>query len=398
VRHRTEPYEQFLSLFNSRLAAITRTKTSFFLSMLIALFAILSIRSMMSPGDPPPVPDLVQVAAFTRSFEPLILYSEHSIDQADSLQETGSAVEDLSESVKSTNMTSAAILSQQLDELGTTLKQLSMELRTFFANVDGDVDSIILTMDWAARELSYLPSSPPGPVTSLLTNTHTLLSRAGVLENTRGEPTPLGSVVSTLLGRTPAQRQAASLKRTFHHFLSVLERAIEEELVHSGKLFSAFLAVELQFTNIARTTATESDTQRGLEEEVLGRLWTRLLGGNTAVRRKFQANQDLLYKIQENTRRDKDSIRKYRFRLQDLKGQLDGLRKRLISPLVTAENATVMGVESQIEGLKVHLDGLREARMGQRRRLERKLFGGTVRVPVIAAGDEYGRREIGGGL
>jgi hypothetical protein len=50
------------------------------------------------------------------------------------------AVWDLGESVRTTNMTSAPIIVNQLDDLAESLKTLSMELTKFFMSVNGDVD------------------------------------------------------------------------------------------------------------------------------------------------------------------------------------------------------------------------------------------------------------------
>lgn len=119
---------------------ITGSWTSLFTSAMVALLAILSIRTLFQPGTLPPVPDLVRVAGLAKAFEPLIFYSENGVQQIGDLQATGVAVWDLGESVRSTNMTSAPIIVKELDELSESLKTLAIELTRFFANVDGDVD------------------------------------------------------------------------------------------------------------------------------------------------------------------------------------------------------------------------------------------------------------------
>lgn len=98
------------------------------------------MRSLFSPAEPRPVPDLVKVAGIARAFEPLIYYSENGAQQVGDLQATGVAVWDLGESVRSSNMTSAPIIVKELDDLSDSLKTLAVELTKFFANVDGDVD------------------------------------------------------------------------------------------------------------------------------------------------------------------------------------------------------------------------------------------------------------------
>jgi hypothetical protein len=101
---------------------------------------MLFLRLLFETPQPQPAPDLVKVAGLAKSFEPLIFYSENSITQIGELQETGVAVWDLGESVRSTNMTLAPLIVQELDELSNSLKTLSIELTRFFAAVDGDVD------------------------------------------------------------------------------------------------------------------------------------------------------------------------------------------------------------------------------------------------------------------
>ena len=138
------------------------------MTVLIALVSIAFMRAMFMPSIPSAIPDLVKLSSFARSFEPLIHYSENGVQQIGTLQETGVAVWDLSESVRGTNMTSAPIIVRQLDELSESLKSLSLELTRFFANVDADVDSILLVMDWAKRELETLSSQPPSSLPSIM--------------------------------------------------------------------------------------------------------------------------------------------------------------------------------------------------------------------------------------
>ena len=119
---------------------MTRSWVSLVTSIIVALFSISAIRTLFQPGTLPPVPDLVKVAGLAKAFEPLIFYSENGVQRIGDLQATGVAVWDLGESVRTTNMTSAPIIVQELDDLSESLKTLAIELTRFFANVDGDVD------------------------------------------------------------------------------------------------------------------------------------------------------------------------------------------------------------------------------------------------------------------
>ena len=143
IQHKTEPLEAFLAYFRNKFDSITRTRTSTMLAIVVALFSLTFLRLILQPPPPPAVPDLIKVAGLAKSFEPLIFYSENGIQQVGDLQETGVAVWDLGESVRSTNMTSAPMIVKELDDLSENLKTLAIELTKFFANVDGDVDGLV---------------------------------------------------------------------------------------------------------------------------------------------------------------------------------------------------------------------------------------------------------------
>ena len=140
VQQRTEPIEMAINFVRGRFQAMTRSWTSMFASFLVAMFSYALLRWSCQPAAMRPVPDLVKVAGVARSLEPLIYYSENGIQQVGDLQATGVAVWDLSESVRTSNLTSAPIIVKELDELSESLKTLAIELTKFFANVDGDID------------------------------------------------------------------------------------------------------------------------------------------------------------------------------------------------------------------------------------------------------------------
>ncbi|OBT49618.1 hypothetical protein VE04_09721, partial [Pseudogymnoascus sp. 24MN13] len=266
VQHRTEPFENALAVATRKFDSVTKSWTSLITTILVGFISLLAVKSIFTPAAPLPVPDLVK---------PSLAW-------------------DLGESVRSANMTSAPIIERELDGLSDSLKTLAIELTRFFANVDGDVDGILIVMDWAKRELAALPAAPPSPLSALATNTHALLSRLHVLESSPGNPTALGHAALALFGPTPPQRTAAALGRAFREFVGVLEEAIQAELEHAAALFALFEAVDRRFLNVARAVARESDEQERGESEMLASLWTRVLGGNAAGLRKFEMNRRLL--------------------------------------------------------------------------------------------------------
>lgn len=419
VQHR-EPFVAFFRYVRSKLDKITSSKSNATLSILVAVLSIAFMRALILPNVPQSIPDLVKLSSFARSFEPLIHYSENGVQQIGALQETGVAVWDLSESVRSTNMTSAPIIVRQLDELSDSLKSLSLELTRFFANVDSDVDSILIVMDWAKRELETLSSQPPSSLpTIVFDNMHDLLSRLGTLERLavpNGDegsgdgagseltttPTTFGNIVTTLFGQTAAQRTRTTLTRTFTEFLSVLEESINSELTHSMALFALFESIDRQFLNLQRTVVRESDAQERAEGEMLSSLWTRVLGPDAVVVRKYEKNKRLLANVRSRTVANKHLLMDHRSRLLTLKVNLETLRRKLVSPLVRRNdsvsfvgsiessngrsNGRMLGpveavIEGQIRGLEGSYDYLRSVRDKQKAKLMEMVYGAGRKMP-----------------
>lgn len=332
----------------------------------------------------PPAPDLVKVAGLARSFEPLIFYSENGVRQIGALQETGVAVWDLGESVRYANMTSTPLIVDELDSLSESLKGLAIELTKFFANVDGDIDGILIVMDWAKRELSALSSYPNTPFSSAFTNIHSLLSAVGLMENpSTGLPRPIGKLFTALFGTTRSQRTHQTLHRTFHEFLSVLEESINAELTYSTALFALFENIDRQFLNLQRTVIRESDTQERLETEVLSSLWTRLVGGNHMMLKKYEKNKLLLASVRLKTTQNKSLLVEHNGKLMALKGNLETLRRKLMSPLVSRANGSTLGVEEQVIGLEGTYQHLRQVREKQKGRMLEMLYGAGGRRSTL---------------
>ncbi|KAK7714680.1 hypothetical protein SLS63_011654 [Diaporthe eres] len=359
---------------------VTKSWSSIILSALVAFLSISATRALFEPAYGRPVPDLVKVAGIARSFEPLIYYSENGVAQVGDLQATGVAVWDLGESVRSSNLTSAPIIVKELDELSDSLKTLAIELTKFFANVDGDIDGILIVMDWARRELSQVASLPSAPLTSAFDNIHTMLTTAGVLETPTGTPTRLGAIATTVFGMSNPQRTRQTLQRTFNEFLAVLEEAINNELQHSLALFGLFESIDHQFLNLARTVVRESNAQDELHADLLSSLWTRILGPRASDVKKYERNRLLLQNVREKTVRNKGILVEHNHKLLALKANLESLRRKLVSPLVRSVNSSTLTVGEQIRGLEdvgVYLEGVRTRQKGK---LMEMLYGGGSNV------------------
>ncbi|KAH0425902.1 hypothetical protein CcaCcLH18_10689 [Colletotrichum camelliae] len=368
VQQRTEPIEAFIQFFRSKWQFLTHSWSSTILSTLVAVLAISAVRNLFQPAAQLPVPDLVKVAGIARSFEPLIYFSENGASQVGDLQATGVAVWDLGESVRSSNMTSAPIIVKELDDLSDSLKTLAIELTKFFANVDGDIDGILIVMDWARRELSHVQHLPSSPFTAAFDNIHNILSQTGVLEDPGGIPTRLGSLSTYIFGMSNPQRTKLTLQRTFNEFLTVLEDAINSELQHSLALFALFEAIDHQFLNLARTVVREASAQDDQHADLLSSLWTRILGPNSAEVAKYERNRLLLQNVREKTVRNKSILVEHNGKLMALKANLENLRRKLVSPLVRSVNSSTLTLEDQIRGLEDvggYLEGVRTRQKGK---------------------------------
>ncbi|OIW25051.1 hypothetical protein CONLIGDRAFT_80576 [Coniochaeta ligniaria NRRL 30616] len=394
VQQRTEPIETAINLVRAKFASVTRSWTSLLLSSLIAIMSYSAMRHLFAPASLRPVPDLVKVAGIARSFEPLIYYSENGVRQVGDLQATGVAVWDLGESVRSSNMTSAPIIVRELDDLSDSLKTLAIELTKFFANVDGDIDGILIVMDWARRELTQVQQLPSPPLSSAFDNIHNLLSQAGILENpSSGRPTRLGAIATSLFGMSNPQRTRQTLERTFHEFLGVLEQAITSELHHSLALFGLFEAIDRQFLNLARTVVREASVQDDRHADLLSSLWTRILGPKAGEVAKYERNRQLLLNVREKTVRNKGALVEHNQRLMALKANLENLRRKLVSPLVRSVNSSTLTVEEQIRGLEDvggYLEGVRTRQKGK---LMEILYGSAR--PAVG-GERRGIEEVSG--
>jgi hypothetical protein len=386
IQQRSEPIEATINLIRSKFNMITSSWSNMIMALIVALLSVSTVRSLFLPALHQPVPDLVKVAGIARSFEPLIYYSENGATQVGNLQATGVAVWDLGESVRSSNMTSAPRIVKSLDELSDSLKTLAIELTKFFATVDGDIDGILIVMDWARRELSQLSTLPTPPLSTAFGNIHNLLCAAGVLENTdTGAPTRLGGVVTAMFGMSQPQRTRVTLQRTFTEFLAVLEEAINNELQHSMAIFGLFEAIDRQFLNLGRMVVRESSLHDEQHSDDLSSLWTRILGPKASEVKKYERNRQLLLNVREKTVQNKGILVEHNGRLLTLKANLESLRRKLVSPLVRSVNSSTLTLEEQIRGLEDVGGYLEDVRAKQKGKLLEMLFGGSGNRHSIGA-------------
>ncbi|KAH0529238.1 hypothetical protein TsFJ059_004008 [Trichoderma semiorbis] len=375
VQQRTEPIETAIAFIRKRYAALTASWTSTLFSVLLAVCSITMFKTLIQEPAPRPVGDLVKVAGIARSFEPLIYYSEHAITQVHDLQATSVAVWDLGETVRTSGMKDASLIVSDLDALSGAMKTLATEMTKFFAVVDGDIDGILNVMDWAKMHLNRLQSAPsPSTLSSAYDNIHNMLSEAHVLEDASGAPTPIGTITTYVFGLSNPQREQRMVQLLFNEFLSVLEESVREELRYSMNLYGLFNSIDQHFLNLARTVARETSAQEELHSDMLASLWVRILGTRAAELRKFEQNRVLLRDVREKTVRNKGILVNHHSKLLSLQTSLEGLRTKLISPLVRGTNATILTLEDQIDSLSGVRDHLSEIRRQQKGKVLETLY------------------------
>lgn len=397
VNHRTEPIEAAVNFIRKSSSAVTGSWLSLFRSLAVVAFSYAAFRLLSQPAALQPAPDLVKVAGLARTLEPLIYYATNGAHQVHELQATGVAVWDLSESIRTSNLSSAPIIAKTLDDISTGFGTLAIELTKFFAHVDGDIGDVLDTMDWARRELSKLSSLPaPLPLSSAFDNIHNLLTAAGVLEDTAtGFPTRLGAVCNSLFGPSTPQLTKATLHRAFNELVIVLEDAVSSELQQSLALFALFEAIESQFRNLGRTIARESSLQNEQHADFLSSMWTRLLGPKASEVGKYERNKLLLQNLRETTILNKEVLVDHNRKLLALKASLENLRRKIASPLVRSVNSSTLSLDEQIRGLEDVGGHLSTVRSMRKAKVMEMLYGGAGGSRYAKAVGSEGWREIG---
>ncbi|KAI9761758.1 MAG: hypothetical protein M4579_000852 [Chaenotheca gracillima] len=386
VQHRTEAFEAAFTYFGKVIERATRTRTSTICSILAFFISWTALRLIFTRPPLPPSPDLIKVAGLAGSYEPLIFYSENSLTHIEDLQETGTAVWDLGESVRYSSIPSSAVISETLDSLSDNLKELALQLTRFFAIVDGDVDGIILVMAWAKGELLAIPSPSAASITTAFDNFQSLLSRVGVLEDSTGKPTGIGRIFNAIFGRSTPQRTHHTLQRTFQEFLGVLEDSINRELQFSIKLFALFDAIDREFFNVGAIAMRECGEADQEQEggELLSSLWSRAMSSRAARLRKYERNKELLLNIRKKTLGNKHLVAAHHSKLLSLKMNLEILRTTLVSQMVRANDSSTMSVEQQVRGLDTTYELLRKAREQQKLKWKENIVTASERFSAAA--------------
>jgi hypothetical protein len=248
-------------------------------------------------------------------------------------------------------------------------------------------------MDWAKMHLHRFQSTQRhSTLSAAYDNVHNILSQAHILEDSSGALTPLGTAASFLFGPSNPQREQRVVQSVFREFLTVLEESIQSELQHSLTLFALFEAVDRHLLNLARTVVRESSAQEELHADLLSGLWARILGPRAADVRKFEQNRLLLRDVRDKTVRNRAILEDHNTKLLSLKSSLEGLRAKLVSPLVRGANATTLSLEDQIRGISDVSGYLGDVRRVQKGRVMESMFASSPGRRYLV---DQGRESIG---
>ncbi|KAF2130606.1 hypothetical protein P153DRAFT_366170 [Dothidotthia symphoricarpi CBS 119687] len=382
---RTAPIEETLTSVANGLHMFTRSRANVLCTLTALFFSWL----LLQPWTASLIPDVANVAGMAKQFEPLMYASENVIPRSRELAEASIAVQDLGESVRATNMSASTVIIDQLDDLGDSLKILSEKITSFFTNVDGDMDSILITMEWAKRELQSIRGPKVGMIDNVIGNIHGGLSKVGLLER-NGSPTTIGRVVNDVLGHTTQQRSKATLQRTFDYLLSTLEENIANELSRADTLFQLFESVDRQFQNLHRSVAKEEDSLATKKDEFLASMWRMTINNKMKIK-KYEKNLKLLKDVRASTLTNKSELKSHIQIIHSVKDQLDKARKNLISPLIRRAQSNSFGLESQLQDLSGTYGFLKGLRETQKHKVLQQLWGEPKRRVAITAG--AGREE-----
>ncbi|OAK96461.1 hypothetical protein IQ06DRAFT_329020 [Phaeosphaeriaceae sp. SRC1lsM3a] len=379
---RTAPIEETISSFATGVHFMTRSR----ISVISTITTIVLSWILLQPWTATLIPDIANVAGMAKQFEPLMYASENVIPRSRELAEASIAVQDLGESVRATNMSASTVIISQLDDLGDSLRILSEKLTSFFTNVDGDIDSILVTMEWTKRELQSINGLNFGMIDTVIGNVHGGLSKVGVLER-NGSPTIVGRIVTDVLGHTRQQRSKDTLQRTFDHLLSTLEENIANELARADTLFQIFESVDRQFQTLHRSVAKEEDSLANKQDEFLASIWRHNVKNKMKIA-KYEKNLKLLKDVRSSTLTNKFELKSHIQIIRSVKDQLDKTRRNLISPLIRRAQSNSFGLEQQLQDLSGTYGALKTVRDVQKKKVLQQLYGGSGKRTTISRGGE----------
>ncbi|KAF2261990.1 hypothetical protein CC78DRAFT_535225 [Lojkania enalia] len=382
---RTAPIEDTISSVAAGVHVFTKSR----LNIICTIAALVLSWALLQPWTASLIPDVANVAGMAKQFEPLMYASENVIPRSRELQEASIAVQDLGESVRASNMSASSTITDQLDGLSDNLRLLSEKMTSFFTNVDGDMDSILITMEWAKRELESIQGPKVGMIDTVIGNVHGALSKVGVLDRD-GSPTAVGRLVNDVMGQTTQQRSKATLQRTFDYLLATLEENITQQLLSADVLFQIFENVDRQFHNLHRSVAKEEDSMATKKDEFLASMWRHNIKNKLKIK-KYEKNLKLLKSVRASTLTNKAELKSHIQVIHSVKDQLDKARKNLVSPLIRRAQSNSFGLEQQLADLSGTYGFLKGLRETQKHKVLQQLWAEPKkRVTIGRAEDEEG--------
>ncbi|KAG8829280.1 hypothetical protein FRC17_006830 [Serendipita sp. 399] len=284
----------------------------------------------------PQYPDLVNLQ--TR-FESVMESSGMGISLAMSIKSSEMAVRDLNTLVKLSDLISKDLLASSLDEFVSSAKDASRHLTRLDSGVGGAVDSILAMDDYAIKSLEAIVQHEKSN---------------NVLNSVLF---PFSSSVATRKKLMETFNQAAGLME------SNLRRLIEAALATTNVLNN----LESRLLIIHEIVSREEGNTKLRREEVLADLWT-YVGANRAKLANFASHRDLLSQVAAYRSAAAVQVGGTLVQLEKLAADLDDLRERVATPLLSEEAS--IPIEVHIMTLRKGVERLTEGRGRAKRREE----------------------------
>ncbi|OCK75133.1 hypothetical protein K432DRAFT_386380 [Lepidopterella palustris CBS 459.81] len=377
---RTAPIEESISSFANSIKVFTKSR----LNIIGGIFFLFIAWTLFQPWDAGLMPDLANAASMARQFEPLLYASENVIPRSRELAEASIAIQDLAESLRASNMSGSTSIIEQLEGQAESVRKLSEMLTSFFTNVDGDIDGILITMEWTKREIEAIQPTSMSSLAIAAGNAHSALCRVGVLER-NGEPTAVGRVVTKIVGQTPQQHALSTVQRTFNYLVTTVEESVTSELHKAASLFTLFETVNRQFQTLHRSVAREEDSLSTQKDEFLASLWHKSLPNRMKLK-KYEKNVKLLKSVRASTLENLKDLKEHYRVINSVREQLDGARRKLVSPLIKSAQSNSFGLDHQLADLSGTYSYLKELRDTQKRNVLQKLWADPKKRVTITSG------------
>ncbi|KZO94256.1 hypothetical protein CALVIDRAFT_484704 [Calocera viscosa TUFC12733] len=284
---------------------------------------------ILSSDKGTPHPDFPNLMNIQNKFENILDETASSTTVALELKKSEMAMRDL-HVVSVSNLVSKDRLSILLDAFIGSAKTAGRELQRLGSRVGGTVDNILAMDDYVLRlleETSHLP-------------------QVGSMASIMNALVPIGPPASQ---RVLAQRK--EIEALWFQATGALESNIAKLIAEAEASVVLLDRLEADLDVINEMLSREAHHVQGKTDELLAELWTRL-GGNRRQLANFKSHRALLTNIRAYRNRALGYVTSTLVQLQQLSSDLEDLRERVSTPLLTSPDINIP--------LEVHVGSIRK--------------------------------------